>query len=299
MPYLILVDKPQGVTSFGAVAALRRKLGEKRIGHTGTLDPMATGVLPLLTGRASRLCSLMLDGEKEYTATVRLGTTTDTLDITGTVLSQSKVCVSDSELENALARFRGDIMQVPPMYSALKSDGVRLYKLAREGVEVKREPRAVTIYELKLLSRENDTDFTISVRCSKGTYIRTLADDIGKALGTGATLVALRRTYAAGFGIESCTPLEDIKADESGSFLLSPELCVMHLPQVTVTYPQAVRFMHGGKLSTDRLHGAAFNDDGELYRIKYGDEFLGIGKLSLATREMAVTCVICEELRGE
>ena len=287
MPYLVLVDKPQSITSFGTVAALRKKLNEKRIGHTGTLDPMATGVLPLLTGRASRLCSIMLDSEKEYIAAVRLGITTDTLDITGKTLSQTPVpSITDDELLGVLKSFCGNILQIPPMYSAIKKDGKRLYRLARDGVEVERAPREVTVFSIELLNRDSNTDFTFSVRCSKGTYVRSLCDDIGKALGTGAVLTALRRTYAAGFNIKDCTPLDDIMKSDDDSFLKSPELCVKHLKEVFVSEAQAARFRHGGQLSFNRLGKTEFLKKGELLRVKLGCEFLGIGEADLEKEEI-------------
>lgn len=293
MPYLVLVDKPQGITSFGAVAALRKKLNEKRIGHTGTLDPMATGVLPLLTGRASRLCSIMLDSEKEYIAAVRLGITTDTLDITGKTLSQTPVpSITDDELLGVLKSFCGNILQIPPMYSAIKKDGKRLYQLARDGVEVERAPREVTVFSIELLNRNSNTDFTFSVRCSKGTYVRSLCDDIGKALGTGAVLTSLRRTYAAGFNIKECTPLDDIMKSDNDSFLKSPELCVKHLKEVFVSEAQAARFCHGGQLSFNRLGKTEFLKSGELFRVKLGCEFLGIGEADLEKEELKVKFIL-------
>lgn len=293
MPYLILLNKPKGVTSFHAVARVRRALGEKRIGHTGTLDPMATGVLPLLTGRASRLSSLMLDADKSYRATVRLGTVTDTLDITGEVLKTSPVNVSDQQLLDALGHFTGEITQVPPMYSALKKDGVRLYELARQGKEVKRESRQVEIKELKLLERLGSTDFVIDVTCSKGTYIRTLGSDIGEYLGVGATLTELQRTAVSGFSIDTTVPLDEFE-QEPQKYLLSPELCVKHLSKVNVTEAQSTRFLHGGQLDLNRLHGLSAITDNQLLRVKCGDRFLGIGKIDLRFNQLSVGCIIME-----
>lgn len=293
MPYLILLNKPKGVTSFHAVARVRRALGEKRIGHTGTLDPMATGVLPLLTGRASRLSSLMLDADKSYRATVRLGTVTDTLDITGEVLKTSPVNVSDQQLLDALGHFTGEITQVPPMYSALKKDGVRLYELARQGKEVKRESRQVEIKELKLVERLGSADFVIDVTCSKGTYIRTLGSDIGEYLGVGATLTELQRTAVSGFSIDTTVPLDEFE-QEPQKYLLSPELCVKHLSKVNVTEAQSTRFLHGGQLDLNRLHGLSAITDNQLLRVKCGDRFLGIGKIDLRFNQLSVGCIIME-----
>lgn len=295
MSYLILIDKPKGVTSFRAVAEIKKKLHMKRVGHCGTLDPMATGVLPVLTGRAARLSSYMLAADKRYTAGVRLGITTDTLDITGQITGEFPVSIDDERLKAALSKFQGEIMQVPPMYSALKRDGVRLYELARRGEEVKREPRAVTIHEINLIHRLNETDFLIDVFCSKGTYIRTLADDIGKALGCGAALFELRRTEAAGFTADECTPLEKIISDDSNTFLKDPQLCVMHLPKVTVTEAQANRFKNGGGLSLDRLRPEAQLCDEQQCRVLCGEKFLGLGQVSFSKEELTVTCIVSED----
>lgn len=293
MPYLVLLNKPKGVTSFGAVARVRRALQEKRIGHTGTLDPMATGVLPLLTGRASRLSSMMLESDKSYRATVRLGTVTDTLDITGEVLKTNKVKVSDQELLAALEHFKGEISQLPPMYSAIKKDGVRLYELARKGVEIERESRTVTIKELTLLKRLNETDFIIDVTCSKGTYIRTLGADIGDYLGVGACLTELERTSVSGFSIENCVALDEFEKDPE-KYLLSAEECVKHLKSVQVSTAQGERFMHGGQLDLARLHGVDNFLDGENIRVKCQDEFLGIGKIDLKRNQINIGCIIKE-----
>lgn len=293
MPYLVLLNKPKGVTSFGAVARVRRALSEKRIGHTGTLDPMATGVLPLLTGRASRLSSMMLESDKSYRATVRLGTVTDTLDITGEVLKTQEVSVSDDELIKALEKFTGEISQLPPMYSAIKKDGVRLYELARQGKEIERESRTVTIKEITLLKRLSETDFIIDVTCSKGTYIRTLGADIGDYLGVGACLTELERTAVSGFSIENCVALDEFEKDPE-KYLLSAEECVKHLKSVSVSSAQAERFMHGGQLDLARLHGVDNLADGKNIRVKCQDEFLGIGKIDLKRNQINIGCIIKE-----
>ncbi len=292
MPYLILLDKPEGITSFRAVSEVKRRLGIKRVGHTGTLDPMATGVLPLLTGRASRLSSMMLESDKRYTATVRLGITTDTLDITGEVLEERAVNISDAELEAALEHFRGEQSQMPPMYSALKKDGVRLYDLARQGIEVKREPRQIVIKELNLIERINETDFIIDVLCSKGTYIRSLAEDIGEFLGVGATLTTLRRTAVSGFLIEDCITLEDVF--EGSKKLKSAEECVKHFSKINVSEAQAIRFLNGGQLDITRVKDLENPQDGELLRVKCGNRFLGIGKVDLENQRIDIACIIEE-----
>lgn len=294
MSNLVLVNKPKGITSFRVVSILKRKLNIKRIGHTGTLDPMATGVLPLLTGRASRLSSLMLDSEKGYKATIRLGITTDTLDITGEVLSTSEVNITDSELKNAVKSFLGVYMQTPPMYSALKKDGVRLYDLARQGIEVERTAREVEIKKIDFIERINETDFVIDVLCSKGTYIRTLANDIGEKLGVGATLLELERTLAAGFKLTDCIPLEDIENAADFYFLKSAEDAVKHLKEVKVSEKQATRFLNGGALDLQRIHSRETFNDGEKLRVKYESNFLGIGTVNLTKNQIDIGCIIKE-----
>lgn len=209
---ILCIDKPQGFTSFDVVAKLRGIAKTRRIGHAGTLDPMATGVLPLFLGRATKACDLLPDQDKRYTAVFRLGLETDTLDITGTVVSEHPVEVSEAQVREAASRFTGEILQVPPMYSALKVGGKKLCDLARQGVEVEREARPVRIHRLEFLSCDSAAQtYTIDVACSKGTYIRTLVADIGRVLGCGAVLTALRRTEAAGYDLGGCVTLEEVQ----------------------------------------------------------------------------------------
>lgn len=286
---LILLDKPQDFTSFKAAAALRRIYGVKRVGHTGTLDPMATGVLPILIGRATRLCSLVLESDKRYTATVKLGITTDSLDITGNVLNETTPAVSDEQLKDALDRFTGEYDQLPPMFSAIKKDGVRLYELARKGEEVERTPRRITVYEIKLLERRQD-EFIIDVLCSKGTYIRSLADDIGRYLGCGACLAALRRTKTAQFDISQCVTLEEIEKDPE-KHLLSPEIAVGYLREVLLSEGQARRFVNGAEISADRVN-LKDPKDGELFKVKQDNRFLGLTQYYKETKTLNTKCVI-------
>ena len=186
---IIIMDKPQGFTSFDMVAKMRGMLGTRKVGHAGTLDPMATGVLPIFVGRATKCCDLLPDQDKNYTATFELGYTTDTLDATGKLLSRQPVTVGEEQVRTVLERFRGPISQLPPMYSAISIGGKRLYDLARQGIEVERERRSVTIHSLELTAAQpQENRYTIEVSCSKGTYIRTLCADIGEALGCGATM---------------------------------------------------------------------------------------------------------------
>ncbi len=286
---LVLLDKPEGFTSFKAAAALRRIYGTKRVGHTGTLDPMATGVLPILIGRATRLCSLVLEADKRYTATVRLGITTDSLDITGTVLSETTPNVTDDRLNEALKHFTCEYDQVPPMFSAIKKDGVRLYELARRGEEVERTARRITIHEITLLER-NGNDFKIDVLCSKGTYIRSLADDLGKYLGCGACLTALRRTKTAQFEISQCVTLEELEKDPQ-KHLLSAETSVSFLREIVVSEGQARRFINGAELSAERLSVSNAYDK-ELFRIKFNGKFLGLAEYNCEYNSFNTKCVI-------
>lgn len=289
---LILLDKPEGFTSFKAAAVLRRIYGTKRVGHTGTLDPMATGVLPILLGRATRLSSYVLEADKRYTAGVRLGITTDSLDITGKVLTQCDVSVDDEQLADALKHFICTYDQVPPMFSAIKKDGVRLYDLARQGREIEREPRSVTIHDIKLFERIGN-DFVIDVHCSKGTYIRSLADDIGRFLGCGAVLTSLRRTDAAGFSIDRCFTLEQIEADPEGC-LLSAETAVPGLRAAFISPEQCKRFMNGAALDVGRLKFVSDPEDGEIFKVFCKDAFLGLSEFKSDGNELCTKCVIAE-----
>lgn len=217
---ILIIDKPAGWTSMDVCAKVRGILREKRVGHGGTLDPMATGVLPVFVGRATRAVEFAENGRKEYLAGLRLGLVTDTQDVTGTVLETCPVPAGPAELEAALGAFRGDIRQIPPMYSAVKIQGKKLYELARKGQEVERKPRPVTIHELELLGAESETDYRLRCLCSKGTYIRTLCHDLGQALGCGGALYSLRRTMAAGFTLADAVTIQDVQ--ERGEALLRP-----------------------------------------------------------------------------
>ena len=290
MQGLILLSKPKGITSFSAVNKIKWLAGEKRVGHTGTLDPLATGVLPIFLGRATALSGILLDADKGYTATVKLGITTDTCDITGAVLTEKEVNVTKSELEAALLKFRGKISQVPPIYSALKKDGVRLYQLAREGKEVEIEPREVEISKLDLLSFEKDT-LKIAVECSKGTYIRSLCRDIGEALGCGATMTDLVRTSTGGFSINDTVCLDDLTKENINNYIISEENALLYLRKISVTEKQAIRFSNGGQLAYERLKDAEF-EDGELVRVKHGGLFLGVGYADNKNKQIAIKCVI-------
>lgn len=279
---LLLVDKGKGFTSFDVVAITRKLTSQKKIGHTGTLDPNATGVLPLLLGNATKAQDIIPNHDKEYVAGFKLGLTSDTLDIWGEIKSEVKSEVTLSELEKVLKHFWGEIEQIPPMYSAVSVDGKRLYDLARKGIEVERKPRKITVYELELLDfDENNQSGVLKVFCSKGTYIRTLIDDIGNELGVGAVMTSLDRTKACGFLKEQCLPLEKLKKlspAEIEEKLISTENLFVSFPELKVSEAQAKRFSNGGALDISRTSlRSAENIEGNIYRIKYDDKFFGLG----------------------
>ena len=217
---ILIIDKPAGWTSMDVCAKLRGILRERRIGHGGTLDPMATGVLPVFVGSAAKAVEFAEKGDKEYVAGLRLGMVTNTQDTTGEVLEEHPAHMDQAALEAVLPRFTGDIEQIPPMYSAIKIKGKKLYELARKGQEVERKPRPVTIHALEILERTGEAEYLLRVRCSKGTYVRTLCHDIGQALGCGGCMSSLRRTMAAGFILADAVTLEQVQ--ERGAALLRP-----------------------------------------------------------------------------
>jgi len=292
MQGLLLLNKPKDITSFGAVARIKRLSGEKRIGHTGTLDPMATGVLPIFLGRATVLSSYLLEADKSYIAEIKLGITTDTCDITGEILSQKECSISDSELLSVMEKFKGKSYQTPPMFSAIKKNGVRLYELARKGEKVDVPKREINISHIELISGiSGEKTFKIDVRVSKGTYIRSLARDIGEALGCGATLKELCRTETGIFKIEDCIRLDELNEENVSDFVMSEELAIGHIPVLQVSEKQALRFSHGGQLDFERLRGHSFSD-GELYRVRFGEKFVGIGVADCQKGQIAVKCII-------
>lgn len=262
---IVIVDKPQGWTSQDVTARLRRVYATRRIGHGGTLDPMATGVLPVFVGRATRGVEFFEHAEKTYETLLLLGRTTDTQDVTGTVLAEKTVRLSPADIENVLPRFRGDILQVPPMYSALKVNGKKLYELARKGQEVERQPRPITVFELTNLGFDG-TRLSLRVRCSKGTYIRTLCQDIGEALGCGGCMEALRRVRAGEYGIEDAVPLEKLLESETPEqYLRSLDTMFAHCPAVTLTPNQEKRCRNGNPFSSPLPQGTyrAYSQSGE------------------------------------
>ena len=231
---IVIIDKPAAWTSMDVCAKIRGILREKRVGHGGTLDPMATGVLPVFVGQATRAVEFAENGKKEYVAGLRLGLVTNTQDTSGETLESHPVTVSPADVEQAMAAFLGDIQQIPPMYSAIKINGQKLYDLARKGKTVERRPRSITIYELELLEQVNETDYLIRCVCSKGTYIRTLCHDIGAKLGCGGTLYSLRRTMAAGFTLDQAVSIEDVQ-EKGESLLLPTDRFFDEYPALTLT----------------------------------------------------------------
>ena len=247
---IVIVDKPQEWTSQDVTARLRRVFNTRRIGHGGTLDPMATGVLPVFVGRGTRGVEFFEHAEKTYEAVLRLGLLTDTEDTSGTVLEEREVSVTEEQFLNILPQFRGKIMQVPPMYSALKVNGQKLCDLARKGREVERQPREIEIFELECLSFDG-TDARLRVRCSKGTYIRTLCKDIGLALGCGGCMAELRRVTAGAYTIEEAVPLQELlDTTEPEKYLRAVDTMFTQYPAFTVSLKQEQRVRNGNSFST-------------------------------------------------
>src|SRR5688572_2649036 len=258
---ILIIDKPAGLTSHDVVARVRRILGTRRIGHTGTLDPFATGVLVLLVGKATRLAQFLDNDEKEYEATIQFGYETDTGDKTGTAKENSgpTTDLANTDWQQVFAEFRGEIMQTPPMYSAKKIEGKKLYELARSGIHVERMPVKVVIHELELqggVARIKDSTLDIRVVCSAGTYIRTLAEDIGRAVGVGAHLTELRRTRAGRFDIKAAITLAELEERDDATSVLTPmSEAVAHLPSVRLAPDRVTKTLNG--LAT-RLPAADF-----------------------------------------
>ena len=269
---IVIVDKPRDWTSQDVTARLRRVFNTRRIGHGGTLDPMATGVLPVFVGRATRGVEFFEHAEKIYEATLRLGVMTDTEDITGAVLEKREVTISEREFLDILPKFRGKIQQIPPMYSAIKVDGKKLYDLARQGKEVERKPREIEIFELTCLEFSGETA-RLRIHCSKGTYIRTLCKDIGAALGCGGCMEALRRVQAGEYAIEEAVPLAELlETEEPEKYLRPVDSMFRNHPEVTLTAKQESRCRNGNSFSIAL-------DDGT-YRV-YGQngDFLALSRV--------------------
>lgn len=288
---ILIVDKPQDFTSFDVVAKLRGICKTRKIGHGGTLDPMATGVLPVFIGNAAKAVDLQPNSDKCYDAVMLLGKRTDTGDITGTVLDESAVPaeIDEAAVRAVLGQFVGEGMQVPPMYSAVKINGQPLYKAARKGQTVARKARPIVIHSLSLTERVSDAEYRLQIHCGKGTYVRVLIEDIGKALGVPATMSALRRTMASGYTLEQAHSFEEIQAakDEGRleTLLLGIETVFAALDAVRVTPAQKQRLLNGAPVS--RVNA----EPGE-YRIYCEGEFLGVG--IMADGELRQKKLFCE-----
>ena len=273
---VILIDKPSGFTSFDVIAVLRGVLRERRLGHTGTLDPMATGVLPVLVGKATRAADILPENEKSYRAGFALGYSTDTLDVTGEVVKRSGKTASREELLAALDSFRGVITQLPPMYSAVQVGGRRLYDLARQGVSVERTPRRVEVYSAELIGFDQSAQSgELEISCSKGTYIRSIIDDLGELLGTGGVMTALTRTSSQGFGLSECVTLDEIKRmPDPWTRLIPTDSLFERYPELSLSRKQERMYKSGVRLDPDRVKGALREG---IYRV-YGESgnFLGL-----------------------
>ena len=276
---IVCVNKPEGFTSFDVIAKMRGILKMKRLGHGGTLDPMATGVLPVFAGSAAKASEMLPDHDKVYEAGFQLGVITDTQDVTGKTLSESGLAVSKEALEDAAKHFVGDIMQIPPMYSAVSVNGKRLYELARQGVTIERKPRPITVYDFDILEY-NETDRTGRVRiaCSKGTYIRTLIHDMGELIGCGGIMTSLVRTAACGFTLSDCVTLEQLQqeADREGdfsSFIMPVSEVFDFLPKVRLSEAQERMYRNGIRLDIDRIKRDV--PDGDRYAVYGVSGFLG------------------------
>lgn len=268
---ILIIDKPAGWTSMDVCAKLRGILREKRIGHAGTLDPMATGVLPVFVGRATKAVQFAENGRKEYHAVLKLGTVTDTQDTTGTALETHPVTVGADEVRAALEHFTGELLQLPPMYSALKVNGQKLYDLARQGKTVERKPRAITVYELELLKQSAPDEFALRVVCSKGTYIRTLCHDLGEYLGCGGCMAALRRTRSGSFSVENARRIGELTRADRDT-LLPADTLFSAAASLTLTAAQEKRCRCGNPFRTDA-------PDGETRFYSENGEFLAIGRV--------------------
>jgi len=271
MDGIVIVDKPKDWTSQDVVSKLRGVFQTRRIGHGGTLDPMATGVLPVFVGRATRGVEFFEHAEKTYEAVLRLGLHTDTEDITGTVLEEKEVNITEAQFLSALEAFRGEIQQIPPMYSAIKVNGQKLCDLARRGREVERQPRTITIHRLECLEFTGQTA-RLLVHCSKGTYIRTLCKDIGQALGCGGCMESLRRVTAGEYTIENAVPLQTlIESSDPGQYLLPVDSMFMEHPKVTLTEKQEKCCRNGVAFTTNLPEGTyrVYSQTGEFLALSH------------------------------
>ncbi len=292
---VIVVNKPEDFTSFDVVAVMRKICNERKIGHCGTLDPNATGVLPVLLGRAAKAQDILPNHDKSYIAEFVLGKATDTLDVWGQVQSEEKTSVKKEEFISVFSEFTGEIEQIPPMFSAVQVNGQRLYDLARKGIEVERKPRKITVYSLELLDFDEESQSgKLRVSCSKGTYIRTLIDDIAKKFCIGGCMTSLVRDSACGFSIDEAYTLDELRVlsenDEVEKALLSTESLFVRYEEFFLSDAQAKRFANGGALDVNRIRKKPETlADGGIYRIKsQNNTFMGLGIYKAETQEIKV-----------
>ena len=279
---MLLLDKPAGLSSNQALQCVKRLFDARKAGHTGSLDPIATGLLPLCFGETTKICGLFLNADKHYWVRIRLGSATDTGDRDGKIISQGAVDVSRAQLDAALDKFRGAFAQIPPMFSALKQNGQPLYKLAREGISVEREPRAVEVYDLTVTKWRDDI-LELDISCSRGFYVRTLADDLGTALGCGAHVSELRRIGVGEFHIDNARTMAQLEAaddDARRGFLLSTEQGLAHLPQVNLPDNIAAYLCRGQAVRAPQHDNDKTDMKGGLVRVySDGAGFIGLGEI--------------------
>ena len=290
---IIIVNKPKDYTSFDIIAILRKKFSQKKIGHMGTLDPMATGVLPILLGETAKFQIYCQSNSKRYIAKIHFGTTTDSLDITGKILTNIKSKITKEQTEKTLNKFKGEINQLPPMFSAIKKDGKKLYELARKGIAIERKPRKINIKNLELLEfNEANQNATINVLCSSGTYIRSLCSDIGESLGCGAVMTNLKRIESNGFNISQSITLDELKKltiDKiTESYLFPTDTLFKNQGEVNISNAQKIRFKNGGNLSLQRLKLPYNSKDGEMMRIYNDKTFVGLGQINKSSDELKI-----------
>lgn len=286
---ILNINKPVGMTSHDVVNTVRKCLGIKKVGHTGTLDPDASGVLPICVGRATRIADIITTGEKKYRAVMKLGIITDTQDASGKIIDERDVNISSEMIKNTVKSFVGEIMQVPPMFSALKVNGKKLYELARKGIEVKREPRGITIFDIDIIKIDLENNFVeMDIHCSKGTYIRTLCYDIGNKLGCGAHMKSLIRTMSGAFSIEESIELNAFKRscqDGNVEELMIPiDRIFNNLPRITVNEDGEKRLVNGNEVSIDMFENFAIDKDFDRYRI-YNKEGILLSISQIIKRE--------------
>lgn len=273
MDGILVVNKPAGYTSHDIVSKIRRQLNIKKVGHTGTLDPLATGVLPILLGNGTKLSKYLINHDKEYIATIKLGEKTETGDIEGKVIEQKEVAsLLQEEIEKVLKSFIGKQKQIPPMYSAIKINGKKLYEYARNGEVVEVQAREIEIYNIEFLDY-HETQIKFKVACSKGTYIRSLCEDIATKLGTVGTMSALQRTQVGEFSLENSITLEELKnMQKLSNYLITPEVLFSDKSKISLTQNELVQFLNGMKLKKTSENG--------LYRIYVEEKFIGIGEIN-------------------